>query len=93
MVMESVEMYIETWKTEPEFSKNILLTQSTVFRRVVKDLSIAITIAFSNSALKVSKFGIFLVLIFSHSDWIQKNIDQKPPNTVTFSRSESLSEG
>ena len=61
MVMESVEMYIETWKTEPEFSKNILLTQSTVFRRVVKDLSIAITIAFSNSALKVSKFGIFLV--------------------------------
>ena len=42
------------------------------------------------TAWKVSKYGVFLVPIFLHSVWIQKNTDQKNFVFGNFSRSEKL---
>ena len=41
----------------------------------------------SFTAWKVSVFGVFLVGIFPHSDWIWENMDQKNSEYGHFSRS------
>ena len=63
------------------------ITASFIILASATDLKQSAVLLFSSIAWEASVFGVFLVRIFQHSDWIRENTDQKKSEYGHFSRS------